>query len=582
MGDRLKSLPGFGMIAGMQSSRPGLELSPARLVVLSLLPVLALFPPETRGESMAGCATLIAVLALIGWRRSGASLSGQATLLVIAAVALPLTWVALAPAAAVEPLAVGLLAGAAGLGVAGADLGHRHRRLVATVLAVVAVWVAVHALYQWAWGLDRLADVVHNDPAFPDREAILVRLGRGRPFASFATPAALGGFLILALPVTVALAWAARGTARVAWVAAAACQVGALLAAASATATAALFGSVLLAAWAWSGARRTLAVVGLASIILLGTVVLLRGERLTDLSDREGPWRLRAGNFRAAWSMVSDRPWTGVGPGGFSEAYPSYRRAGDNETRHAHNLPLELAAETGWPVGTALSLLFFGLFLHPLWRERGGTAWQRGLALGLAAFALQNLADFSAFMPSLLWTAAVLRGALTRPDTVDRAVAAPSRLLTASSLTIVLLAASLAGLSGLSSNARIAARSAAFAAEPARALELASQAAGLAPWDADASLLLARITADLAGERAADDTGLELALERADRAVALSPVRPSARELRSRIRLSAGDPLGAYADLCEAARLYPLHDGYAAARDRLRESLRAASGGTVR
>ena len=55
-----------------------------------------------------------------------------------------------------------------------------------------------------------------------------------------------------------------------------------------------------------------------------------------------------------------------------------------------------------------------------------------------------------------------------------------------------------------------------------------------------------------------------------------------ARELRSRIRLSAGDPLGAYADLCEAARLYPLHDGYAAARDRLRESLRAASGGTVR
>ena len=293
MGDRLKSVPGLGIIAGMQSSRPDLELSPARLVVLSLLPVLALFPPETRGESMAGCATLIAVLALIGWRRSGASLSGQATLLVIAAVAMPPTWIALAPAAAVQPLTVGLLAGAAGLGVAGADLGHRHRRLVTTVLAVVAAWVAVHALYQWAWGLDRLADIVRNDPAFPDREAILVRLGRGRPFASFSTPAALGGFLVLALPVTVALAWAARGTARLAWVAAAACQVGALLAAASATATAALFGSVLLAAWAWSRARRALVIVGLASIILLGTVVLLRGERLTDLSDREGPWRLR-------------------------------------------------------------------------------------------------------------------------------------------------------------------------------------------------------------------------------------------------------------------------------------------------
>jgi O-antigen ligase len=569
------------MIPGMWSNRPRLELSPARFLVLSLLPILALLPPETRGESMAGCAALIAVLALVGWRRSGASLSGQPTLLVITAVALPLTWVALAPAAAVEPLALALLAGAAGLGVAGAELEDRHRRRVATVLAVVAAWVALHALYQWAWGLDRLADVVRNDAVFPDREAILVRLDRGRPFASFATPAVLGGFLTLALPVTVALAWAARGAARVAWVAAAACQVGALLAAASATATAALAGSVLLALWAWARARRTLAVVGLASVLLLGTVVLLRGDRLTDLSDPEGPWRLRAGNFRAAWSMVTDRPWTGVGPGGFSEAYPSYRRPGDNETRHAHNLPLELAAESGWPLGTALALLFFWLFLRPLWRERDGPPWRRGLALGLAAFALQNLADFSAFMPSLLWTAALLRGTLTRSDTGDRGVAAGSRVLAASSLTLVLLAASVAGLSGLSSNAFVAARSAAFAEEPARALELASRAAGLTPWDADASLLLARITVDLAGERAVADAH-ELALERADRAVALSPVRPSARELRSRIRMSTGDPLGAYADLCEAARLYPLHEGYAAARDRLRESLEAASAGRVR
>ena len=561
------------MIPRMWSNRPRLELSPARLLVLSLLPILALLPPETRGESMAGCAALIAVLALMGWRRSGANLSGQATLLVIAAVALPLTWVALAPAAAVEPLAVGLLAGAAGLGVASADLGDRHRRLVTTVLAVVAAWVALQALYQWAWGLDRLAEVVGQDPALPDREAILVRLDRGRPFASFATPAALGGFLTLALPVTVALAWAARGAARLAWVAAAACQVGALLAAASATAAAALLGSVLLALWAWSSARRTLVVVGLVSILLLGAVVLLRGDRLTDLSDPEGPWRLRAGNFRAAWSMAADHPWTGVGPGGFSEAYPTYRRPGDNETRHAHNLPLELAAETGWPVGIALALLFFGLFLQPLWRERSGPLWRRGLVLGLAAFALQNLADFSAFMPSLLWTAALLRGTLTRPGSEDRDVVAPSPVLAAFSLALVLLAAALAGLIGLSSNAFVAARSAAFAEQPARALELASRAAGLSPWDADASLLLARITADQAGE---------LALERADRAVALSPVRPSARELRSRIRMSTGDPLGAYADLCEAARLYPLHEGYAAARDSLQESLEAAAGGRVR
>ena len=284
------------MIASMRTSPPASERLPARLIVFSLLPVLALFPPETRGESMAGCAALIAVLALVAWRRGSTNPSGQATLLLAAAVALPLAWVAAAPGAAVEPLAVGLVAGAAGLAAAVTVSEERHRRLAATLLAVVAVWVAIHALLQSAWGLERLAEIVRDDPALPDREALLVRLGRGRPFASFATPAALGGFLILALPVTAALARSARGAVRVAWIAAAVCQVAALLAAASATATAALLGAVMIGATVWSRARRTLALAGLATVVLLGAVVLLRGDRLTDFTDRDGPWRLRAGN----------------------------------------------------------------------------------------------------------------------------------------------------------------------------------------------------------------------------------------------------------------------------------------------
>jgi len=66
---------------------------------------------------------------------------------------------------------------------------------------------------------------------------------------------------------------------------------------------------------------------------------------------------------------------------------------------------------------------------------------------------------------------------------------------------------------------------------------------------------------------------LSSALERAERAIELSPVRASAREVRARARVRLGDLPGAYADLVEAARLYPEKPWYAEQRDRLRADL---------
>ena len=60
--------------------------------------------------------------------------------------------------------------------------------------------------------------------------------------------------------------------------------------------------------------------------------------------------------------MYLDHPWRGTGPGGFAERFASYREPGDNETRHAHNLPLEFAAElgtAGWLVGAPLFYVLF-------------------------------------------------------------------------------------------------------------------------------------------------------------------------------------------------------------------------------
>jgi len=524
------------------SASPGPLDLPVRLTLFALLVLAALFPPEARGESMAGCALLIALVAMLQCA-SGSCSRGRTQALLAAGLALGVLGMrtALAPGAAVEPIAVFVLAAAAGIAAAGLACGATARRQGMIALAAAAVPVSLHALYQKFWSFERLLAGVVAEPDLPDRAAVLAKLEGGRSFAGFITPAGLGGFLLLSLPLTVSLGLEERGTRRIAWSAAA------------------LLGATAVAALVWSRRRRTL-LIGLGVLALvLAAVAVQRDGILLDPANPRGPWKERAGNFRAAWNMASDHAWLGVGPGGFSEMYPSYRQSGDNETRHVHNLPLELGAELGWPTAILLTAFFFYLFCRPVWFERRpGPAWRKGAAIGLAAFALHNLGDFSAFMPSLLWISAVLLGLWTVRDTTatSRPVRGFERATAGASLVAVMLAALGAGLSGIAADKRMGARFVAFEGDRDEALRLSGDAVRLAPWDPDAALLHARTT-----EAALTNRGI--ALERADRAVALSPVRPAARVLRGRLRLSVGDLEGAYADLAEAVRLYPLESNYA-------------------
>ena len=106
-----------------------------------------------------------------------------------------------------------------------------------------------------------------------------------------------------------------------------------------------------------------------------------------------------------------------------------------------------------------------------------------------------------------------------------------------------------------------------------QAVASARRAAALAPWDSEAEI--ARAQALLArGSAARRDAGdLREALEAADRAVSLDPLRPGARDTRARTRAALGDLPGAYADFSEAARLYPLRADYSRRRDEIAAAL---------
>jgi hypothetical protein len=280
--------------------------------------------------------------------------------------------------------------------------------------------------------------------------------------------------------------------------------------------------------------------------------------------------------------MTRDHPIAGVGPGGFAEAFPQYRRAGDNESRHAHNLPAELLAEWGLPVGALISALFFWIFLGPV---AGGSARPRtlasGLAVGLAAFAIHNLADFTAFLPSLLIFAAVCRGLLVDDPVAAPAASAASAATAATPVAraawaaLVVVVAVAAAQSGLSRDALHEARQAASKGDHEGALRFAERAGWLAPWDADPPQFGAE------ARRAAGADAAAVLID-AEKAVRRAPSRASARMVRARARSEGGDIGGAYADAAEAHRLYPLHPDYAAQRDAVGSALEAADGAASR
>jgi len=543
-----------------------------RLVLCSALATACLFPPEARGESAAGCAALLTLLAIVLSRRLAAS-PADLGLCVAFVVAAPMVLSATAPGAAVEPLAVFLLAAGAGALAASRPSALREGAGIAWVLAAVGGLVSLQALYQGLHGLDALAASVERANDVPDAGLVVQRLREGRAFGPFATPAALGGFLSMVLPVTVGLAASRKGIRRVGPTVLAALACVALAASASATAAASLGAAVLLfAARRGHVSRRAVLSVGAGFLVLGAAIVALRGSRVVDPTNPEGPWRLRTGNLRVAAEMFRDHPATGVGPGGFAESFPAYRRAGDSEARHAHNLPMELLAEVGLVPGGLLSLLFLVLFSGPVLRRAElGPGWMDGARVGLAAFALHNLADFTAFFPSLLWTAAILRGALARED--SGAPFFSARFLSATRTAVILVAGTAVALSGIARNRRLEARYLVLAGARERARELAGEARTLAPWNVDGRMLYAQTLLDEIGPEGPTDPRFSTALHEVEQAVRLSPVRPSARALRARVRLRLGDTPGAYADLCEAARAYPIHEGYGRERDALAERL---------
>ncbi len=106
----------------------------------------------------------------------------------------------------------------------------------------------------------------------------------------------------------------------------------------------------------------------------------------------------RMAHWWAAYAMWLDHPITGVGVGNYPVAYEVYRMPGWKEPLgHAHNILLNVMAETGL-VGLAAYLVLWGtVFGYGVWRARKTRGFHRALIIGvlggLTHLTVHNLFD---------------------------------------------------------------------------------------------------------------------------------------------------------------------------------------------
>jgi O-antigen ligase len=253
-------------------------------------------------------------------------------------------------------------------------------------------------------------------------EGFLLSEGIYRAYGSFEQPNPFGGFIGLNLPIGLAVAaycvvrvpFALRShntryAIRITLCAAVALLVAALLAIALylSFSRGAWLGAVaaLLAMGLFLPRRRWigLAVIGGLVVIGLGlygagllpasvadrfadvgTLVDFRDVRGVKISDANYAVVERLAHWQAAVAMIDANPYTGVGFSNYQPVYEHYRLLNwPMPLGHAHNIYLNVAAETGLPGLAAYLVLWMAIFAATIRAIHAQSGVTRGLALGL-------------------------------------------------------------------------------------------------------------------------------------------------------------------------------------------------------
>jgi O-antigen ligase len=116
----------------------------------------------------------------------------------------------------------------------------------------------------------------------------------------------------------------------------------------------------------------------------VGALVDVRDVRGVKINDANYAVIERLAHWQAAVGMIEAQPWTGVGFSNYQPVYEQYRLLNwPLPLGHAHNIYLNVAAETGLPGLLAYVVLWIAIFAQTIRALRIQSGVRRGLALGL-------------------------------------------------------------------------------------------------------------------------------------------------------------------------------------------------------
>lgn len=227
---------------------------------------------------------------------------------------------------------------------------------------------------------------------------------RGRVVSTFENPNVLGEYLILSIPVSVAMAVVSKTIRqRFAFAVSAFLGVSCLILTWSRGAwlgiILAAFITLLIVSRKWLVAA-ILAVPAFGVIFAYARGTLMtRLTSITNFSDSSTAYRINI--WKSTLKMLSDTFFYGIGTGtgAFEKVFPYYALPGLTSVPHSHNLYLQITAETGiFALVAFLAVVFLAGQNTLSFAKSAISKKNRAIALaifcGLLAFLLQGLTDF--------------------------------------------------------------------------------------------------------------------------------------------------------------------------------------------
>jgi O-antigen ligase len=144
-----------------------------------------------------------------------------------------------------------------------------------------------------------------------------------------------------------------------------------------------LAAAALVGGWALSAAGLMPAAIAgrLAEVADFASIPDVRG---ININDTNFAILERLAHWQAAERMFAAHPWAGVGLGNYGVVYADYRLYNwEIPLGHAHNIYLNVLAETGIPGLVTYVILWASVIALTMRAVRTTAGWRRGLALGL-------------------------------------------------------------------------------------------------------------------------------------------------------------------------------------------------------